>query len=400
MKRVNIEKNKERVNFKFFFATLIMFLFAYFMGGELPYSLFYTMVCIIVFSLWYVYNAKKKLSCFVDLNIKRTIINEKVIVNQTICSDTRTPLVNVLIKSFQFNTVNGANKEVRLFLGEKGAERIKQEVAFKYRGVYKIGEIEYEISDPFGIFKVKKKEVGEGEIHVYPVIYEIFEEINTRSKYLDAYILSKNGIEDRNLIKDIRKYRPGDDIKRIHWKVSAKYDTLLVKNYEKVEGNEVFLFINMNKENMENLEEEERMVDFSMSLMYNFLKEEIRCNISINSLEEKEFYLENKTVFDETAEFFKNTKSDGEEEFDEFINNKINKVPFRGWIGVITIKVDEKLKNSLINLKDNGYKVTLFHCDSNEKNIKLLRTFGIETMEYQTFIEKKETEECKRVYNY
>ena len=34
---------------------------------------------------------------------------------------------------------------------------------------------------------------------------------------------------------------PGDDLKRIHWKASAKYDTLLVKNYEKIEGNEVFL---------------------------------------------------------------------------------------------------------------------------------------------------------------
>jgi len=370
------------------------------MGGELPYSVFYTMGAIVIFSLWYVYHTKKNLSCFWDLNIKKTVINEKIIINQMVCSDTVTPVINVLMKCFQFEAVDGANKELRLFLGENGTKRIRQEVAFKYRGVYKIGEIEYEISDPFGIFKINKKELNEGEIHVYPAIYRIFEEINTRSKYLDAYILSKNGVEDRNLVKDIRKYMPGDDIKRIHWKASAKYDTLLVKNYEKIEGNEVFLFINMNKENMENLDEEEGMVDFSMSLMYSFLKREIRCSISINSMEDKEFYLVDKTVFDETAEFFKNTKSDGEEEFFEFINNKINKVPFRGWIGVITIKVDDELKNSLINLKDNGYKVTLFHFDSNQKNIGLLRGFGIETIEYQRLVGEREINECNRVYNY
>ncbi len=400
MRGMNSRKNREVVNVKFLVATLVMFIFAYFMGGELPYCIFYTMVCIIIFSLWYVFHAKKSLSCYLDFDLTKTVINEKVIINQTVCSDTRTPLINVLMKSFQFSYVDGASKEVRLFLGERDTKRIKQEVAFKYRGVYKIGEIDYEIGDPFGIFKVNKKESNEGEIHVYPVIYEIFEEINTRSKYLDAYILSKNGVEDRNLVKDIRKYMPGDDIKRIHWKASAKHDTLLVKNYEKIEGNEVFLFINMNKENMENLDEEESMVDFAMSLMYNLLKREIRCNISINSMEDKEFYLVDKTVFDETAEFFKNTKSDGEEEFNEFIDNKINKVPFRGWIGVITIKVDEKLKNSLINLKDNGYKVTMFHNDSNEKNIELLRTFGIETIEYQSLVDKKEIDEWNRVYSY
>jgi len=400
MRGMNVEKKKEKVNIKFLIVTLIMFIFAYFMGGELPYSIFYTMVCIIIFSLWYVYNAKKNLSCFLDLNLTKTVINEKVIINQTVCSDTRMPLINVLMKSFQFSAVDGASKEARFFIGEKGTKRIKQEVAFRYRGVYKVGEIEYQIGDPFGIFKINKKESNEGEIHVYPVIYEIFEEINTRSKYLDAYILSKNGVEDRNLVKDIRKYMPGDDIKRIHWKASAKYDKLLVKNYEKIEGNEVFLFINMNKENMENLDEEESMVDFAMSLMYNFLKREIRCNISINSMEDKEFNLADKTVFDEISEFFKNTKSDGEEEFYEFINNKINKVPFRGWIGVITIKIDENLKNSLINLKDNGYKVTLFHSDNNEKNSRLLGGFGIETIEYQRLLEKSGIDEWNRVYNY
>ena len=64
-----------------------------------------------------------------------------------VCSATRIPIINLLMRAFQFSGIEGGNKEISLLLGEKEAKRIKHEVNFKYRGIYKIGEVEYEIGE-------------------------------------------------------------------------------------------------------------------------------------------------------------------------------------------------------------------------------------------------------------
>ncbi|MCQ2522596.1 MAG: DUF58 domain-containing protein [Lachnospiraceae bacterium] len=42
-------------------------------------------------------------------------------------------------------------------------------------------------------------------------------------------------------IKELREYRPGDKLKDVHWKMSAKADTLMVKEFEKAAGHMLFL---------------------------------------------------------------------------------------------------------------------------------------------------------------
>ena len=55
-------------------------------------------------------------------------------------------------------------------------------------------------------------------------------------------------IENSIFIKDIRKYKIGDSLKRIHWKVSAKYGELYTKNYEMYSNEEYNIFLDMNNE--------------------------------------------------------------------------------------------------------------------------------------------------------
>ena len=44
-------------------------------------------------------------------------------------------------------------------------------------------------------------------------------------------------------IRQLRKYMPGDLVKRIHWKQSARTDQLLVKEFQQEEEESVFLYL-------------------------------------------------------------------------------------------------------------------------------------------------------------
>jgi len=48
--------------------------------------------------------------------------------------------------------------------------------------------------------------------------------------------------EDYSAISDVRPYLPSDSMKRIHWKLSAKRDSFVVKNYENTALNSAVIF--------------------------------------------------------------------------------------------------------------------------------------------------------------
>jgi uncharacterized protein (DUF58 family) len=89
------------------------------------------------------------------------------------------------------------------------------------------------IYDYIKLFSVKKKFNEKTEIVILPQIYPIeiftdhtFDE-NTRS---ELYSKFKAG-DDCSEVFDIRNYSEGDKINKIHWKLSMKQDTLMVKKY-------------------------------------------------------------------------------------------------------------------------------------------------------------------------
>ena len=49
-------------------------------------------------------------------------------------------------------------------------------------------------------------------------------------------------------IRQLRKYMPGDLVKRIHWKQSARTDQLLVKEFQQEEEESVFLYLDFSGE--------------------------------------------------------------------------------------------------------------------------------------------------------
>ena len=88
-----------------------------------------------------------------------------------------------------------------------------------------------EIGDVFGLFLMKKKPWNPGaELVVLPRPFEIEKPRITLGDDGSAALARTQ--EDYNAPEDVRAYRPGDAMKRIHWKLSSRKRELWVRRFE------------------------------------------------------------------------------------------------------------------------------------------------------------------------
>ena len=82
---------------------------------------------------------------------------------------------------------------------------------------------------------------------LFPVDFEISAKIRDFIGESDTYSKEKSG-DDPSEVFDIRSFRPGDRLQRIHWKLTARQDELMVKEFSRPVGYPVVVFFNFSKQ--------------------------------------------------------------------------------------------------------------------------------------------------------
>ena len=115
------------------------------------------------------------------------------------------------------------------YLMPKDSFCIDSKIAFKYRGLYKIGIDSLLVYDFFKLFSFKVKIKKSYEITVLPRKLRVnLTSGQTNSEDDNTAAFNKSGL-DHSEINDLREYIPGDSLKSIHWKLSTKLDDLVVR---------------------------------------------------------------------------------------------------------------------------------------------------------------------------
>ena len=103
-------------------------------------------------------------------------------------------------------------------------------------GRYEIKASGVRIYDAFHIFSIRKKVGGTAYIYVLPQCYLVPVEVtkNTRDFVTDSDVYySDVRSDDSTEVYQVREYRPGDRMTRIHWKLSARQDEIMVRDTSK-----------------------------------------------------------------------------------------------------------------------------------------------------------------------
>jgi len=106
------------------------------------------------------------------------------------------------------------------------------ELRMPARGFYRLGPVRVSTGDLFGFFPVTREEETSESVIVYPRVYSL-PELGLPAERPFGELKGRERIfEDPGRIAGIRDYRPGDPMRRIDWKASARRQQLQSRVYE------------------------------------------------------------------------------------------------------------------------------------------------------------------------
>ena len=360
-----------KVKWEIILIFIISVFAACFKGDRILYIISCGLFSVVVFGTIYLLFIHKNIKINVQCCQQKCQVGEEFILKYEVHKRSIIPVIYLFIKDTALELLNGDYKGDGVSLLFMNKEVIKNKVILNKHGVFNIGEFKVSISDMFNIFKLTKKQKIDKIIKVYPKVYD-FNDLNFRGKDIyerNLFMQGKN--EDNSIIKDIKKYADGDDIKKIHWKLSAKYGELFVKNYECCSGKDIYLFLDMASEDFCSLKDdlEEKFLSLSASSVKHFLDDNVKVNLFINngdSGSKEERVIRTLNDFQEFMEFLLNSKCEQFGDIGEYIEKNIKILSKQITIAILVPVLKQQSVDMLIKLKEAGYKIAVFYIKAEE----------------------------------
>ncbi|MWG36645.1 DUF58 domain-containing protein [Halomarina oriensis] len=106
-----------------------------------------------------------------------------------------------------------------------GAGHVEYEMEYARRGAHDIGPLSLRITDPLGLIAETYRYESDKHVLVYPTVTPI-----TDGTPL-ARLVDQAGMPDRQAFDRLREYAPGDSLRDVNWKTTAKYGDMVVTEF-------------------------------------------------------------------------------------------------------------------------------------------------------------------------
>ena len=101
------------------------------------------------------------------------------------------------------------------------------------RGRYEVGPLRVTVADPFALFERTRIVLGTEEVIVYPRVRDVFPPPETGGLDLDREQPQvRSRIEPSGEFHTLREYAPGDDLRHVHWRSTARRGHLMMRQNE------------------------------------------------------------------------------------------------------------------------------------------------------------------------
>ena len=155
------------------------------------------------------------------------------------------PFVEAMVSIPQSNAVRCTERSLRVSMAPLTGSHVKNTVSFRFRGTYDIGVRCFYVYDFFRIFRARVDVDNLTTVYVLPRRLTL-DDTEAHSISDDtARTVRSPLVVDKLEVSDIRDYRSGDSLKSIHWKLSSKSETFIVKDYNTGTSNQTVVFCDL-----------------------------------------------------------------------------------------------------------------------------------------------------------
>jgi len=128
----------------------------------------------------------------------------------------------------------GRSAEIAVGPLEPGEEvRSAYRLPARTRGIVPVGPLAVELTDPFGLVTVATEGAEQAELTVYPTVEAVEPLPHTLGDDPHAGADHPNALSSEGEdFYALRHYEVGDDLRRVHWRATARHDDLMVRQEE------------------------------------------------------------------------------------------------------------------------------------------------------------------------
>ncbi|NLN46285.1 MAG: DUF58 domain-containing protein [Clostridiaceae bacterium] len=137
--------------------------------------------------------------------------------------------------------IAGAPESYILSLAPFARHDLSLDMTCPYRGKYRLGVTALTLLDPFGLLPVKHKPLGDplAEVVVWPRRIPVPVSRESLAVLDEKPTSRRDYTEDLTSIREIRSWRDGDPLKRVHWKLTSRMGDWMVKEFDSTTRDEI-----------------------------------------------------------------------------------------------------------------------------------------------------------------
>ena len=230
----------------------LTFYIAVFMILFLPYKFIQAIAIsiILIFTVSYIWARQLDKKLTVERNVKeiKTVSFQKLTISFTVKNPSRFPaLLCYVMDNVPYLHVFDKGNEKLFKLRAFEQKSFFYEVNAMNRGLYTAGPILIKTTDPLGLFQIIKEIECTQKILVRPARIQL-KTIPLPGLPQGSIKINNPIYEDITMRRAIREYKDGDELKRINWRASAKFNSLFTNEYENTFDAPFFVFLNLAKD--------------------------------------------------------------------------------------------------------------------------------------------------------
>ncbi len=222
-----------------------------------------------------------------------------------------------------------------------------------------------EVQDVFGLFLMKKKPWNPGaELVVLPRPFDIEKPRFTLGDDGSAALARTQ--EDYNAPEDVRSYRPGDAMKRIHWKLSSRKRELLVRRFETPAPPDTLILVDCTApiggdhmdEGRENLRD--ALCETAVAIARLQMEDGSPIRVPIYGEKATEFSSDNAASLSLLQEMLARQPFGIGEDFARVLNLELRRMRRTGATIIITTRLDAQIVNAVTRIRRMGPSARLY----------------------------------------
>lgn len=259
---------------------ILTLVFCYFKGGIGSSLLAYPLIFLTIICLIHVLYIYSKFTYTQEIDKKFMTKGERIQFNFSTSNETSLFYPNLEVEFYGIDSILIKYFETKkMCVPAKSKKTFRYEIECKYRGCYEIGIHKVYITDFLGIFRMPYKVMEPKEVTVYPKIV-VLEKLPIYPNAEEESEMIINGIKSGGgLISDVREYAYGDSMHKVHWKLSAKEQKLMVKSEDATAIAKVYVVLDLVPQGYLEIEAqtilEDKLVECAVAVLYYCLNKEI-----------------------------------------------------------------------------------------------------------------------------